>query len=228
MNIGERREHVLRILGRRNRYQFGQPPATCTLVGQSGCTDTCIQLVVLMAKGKSVSLNDVRRRSGAPADTPMNTAEATRALHSYGLPYEVMWNAKASTVVKIAQTKGPVIIAEKYWAHPQWMGYTYMGRTLRGKALNDSGRLVTVGLSHPLRRSGLTQWNYRDGHAVLLATDMYKDGAHWGIVRDSNHNSPSRPERPAYDMVTMAQLNRMLGSWYGTSLVLVPTRVVIK
>jgi len=226
MNIAHRRDHVMRILERRNRYQFGQPKSD--LVEQSGCTDTSIQLVVLMAKGKSVSLNDVRRRSGAPQDTPMSTTEALRALHSYGLPYEAVTGLQASGAVHIAKTRGPVIIAENYWAHPQWMGYTYLGRTLKGRATNLQGKSVRVGLSHPLRRSGLTQWDYRLGHAVLLGTDTYEDRTHYAVVRDPNHNSAARPERPAYDLVTMQQLNRMMKSWYTYSLVLAPTRVVIK
>lgn len=228
MNVRQRRAHVLRLLERRNRYQFGQPNDSLVDDGAVACTDTSIQLIVWMAKGKKVSLDNVRKRSGAPADQPMEADEAIRALRSYGLPYEIRRGLLASDIVRIARNKGPVIIAEKYWSHPQWLDYTYAGKTLKGYAVNDAGARVRVGTSVPRRRSGLTQWTFRDGHAVLLATDDYEDGKHYAVVRDPNHNSSARPERPAYDMVTMYQLNRMLRSWDRGSLALVPTRVVIK
>lgn len=230
MNVKQRREHVLRILSRRNRYQFGQPAATTTLVkgGAVACTDTSIQMIVQLAKGKNVSLNGVRRRSGAPQDVPMKASQALQALRSYGLPYEMRTGLLASDIVRIAKTKGPVIIAEKYWAHPQWLDYTYAGKTLKGYATNDAGARVRVGISKPPRRSGLNQWTFRGGHAVLVATALYEGGRNLPVVRDPNHNSPARPERPAYDTVTMYQLNRMLKSWPVTTVALVPTRVVIK
>lgn len=228
MNIAARREHVLRLLRRRNRYQFGQPDDSLVSDGAVACTDTCIQLIVWMAKDKRVSLDNVRRRSGAPAGQPMEADEAIRALRSYGLPYEIRRGLLASDVVRIAKTKGPVIVAERYWSHPQWLGYTYGGRTLKGWTVNDAGARVKVGTSIPRRKSGLTQWTFRDGHAVLVATDIYEDGKHYAVIRDPNHNSDSRPERPAYDAVTLFQLNRQLRSWPRGSLVLAPVRTVIK
>ena len=230
MNALTRREHVLKILNRRNRYQFGQPTSTTTLVGGGSvaCSDTCIQLIVLMATGKRVSLDNVRRRSGARPGQPMQVNEALRALRSYGLPYELRRYMKASDVLRYASQRGPVIIAERYWSHPQWEGYTYMGKKLNGLARNDANRSVRVGVSKPKRKSGLTQWTFRGGHAVLLATSMKVLGKRHGIVRDPNHNSWTRPERPAYDAVSVYQLNRMLASWPGGSLALVPTKVVIK
>jgi hypothetical protein len=226
MTVAQRREKILRLLRKRNRYQFGQPNAG--FVGNSGCTDTSIQHVVWYAKDKMVSLNNVRQRSGAPHGTPMSVNEAIRALKSYGLPYEVRTGLLAGDLVKIAKQRGPVLIAEMYWAHPQWLGYSYMGRKLNGWTTNSTGRRVKVGTSLPKRRSGLTQWTFRSGHSVLLATDMWEDGRHYAIIRDHNHNSPSRPERPAYDQVTMYQLNRMLKSWPGSTLALVPSRRVVK
>jgi hypothetical protein len=228
MKVAARREHVLKVLRRRNRYQFGQPIHTSNLVTNSGCTDTCIQLIVLMAKGKRVSLNNVRQRSGARPNSAMTIEQALRALHSYGLPYELRRNVKAVDVRRITRQRGPVIIAEKYWAHPQWQNYPYMGRRLNGLARNNANRTVRVNFARPLKRSGLTQWTFRDGHAVLAATDIQMAGLWLPVIRDPNHNSWSRPERPAYDVVTMFQLNRMLKSWPGGSLVLAPARTVIK
>jgi hypothetical protein len=228
MKVEERRERVLNILRRRNRYQFGQPPHTCSLVRRSGCSDTSIQMIVLMAKGKSVSLNDVRRRSGAPASAPMTVAQALRALRSYGLRYTARSDLGALGVMRVARLKGPVIVCERYWAHPQWIGSEYARKTLSGFSRNDNGSLIRVGAARPLRHAGLTQWTFRGGHAVLVATDDWIGKEHVAIVRDPNHNSPSRPERPAYDIVSVGQLNRMLGSWGNGRLVLAPINTVIK
>ena len=137
----------------------------------------------------------------------------------------------ASGVLKVARKRGPVIVCEQYWSHPQWKGYTYAGRTLQGTATNGSGNKVRPGFAKPWERAGLTQWTFRDGHAVVAATDTWEHDVHFGVIRDPNHNSPSRPERPAYDLVTVAQLGRMLDSYkarYGYRVVLAPTRVVIK
>jgi hypothetical protein len=184
-------------------------------------------MIVMLVKELNVSLNEVRRRSGAPALQPLNSDEALRALHSFGLPYERQNDLRAMELLNIAQNRGPVIVCELYWAHPQWKGYQYAGRELHGTAINSRGRRVKVGFADPEKRAGLTQWTFRDGHAVLLGAEMRKDRRRYGIIRDPNHNSPSRPERPAYDLISIPQLNRMVDSFatkYGYRVALVPTR----
>ena len=228
MNNAQRHEKVMRFLRRRNRYQFGQPKSDRVADGAVACTDTSIQHVVKLARDLNVSLNRVRDVSGAPNDTPMDVDEALRALRFYGLPYEIRRGIHASEVCRIARQRGPVLIAYRYWSGPQWKGYTYLGQTLKGWAKNDVGKRVYVGFARPLSRAGLTQTTFRDGHSAYIATDMWIEGTHYAVMRDHNHNSASRPERPAYDLITMPQLNRMLRSWPGESLALVPTRPVIR
>ena len=223
MNTTEWHARVVRILEQRNRYQFGQPDDSLVKEGEVACADTCIQLTVLLVKGKRVSLDKVRQRSGAPQDIPLTRDQALRALHSFGLPYVARSDLGAAGILQVARERGPVIICEKYWAHPQWKGYSYAGKTLNGLAKNGSGRTVRPGFARPAKKSGLTQWTFRDGHAVLAAADGWEGQEHVGFIRDPNHNSPARPERPAYDIVSMAQLDRMLESWPGR-LVLAPTR----
>ena len=131
-------------------------------------------------------------------------------------------------VIKMIRNRGPVIIAEMYWSHPQWRGYRYAGKTNKGKAKNNNGKVVHVGFAKDKRggkRAGSTQWTFRGGHAVLAAT-ILPDGDI--AVRDSNHNSPVRPERPAYDVINKAQLRRMMKSWpYGYTYVLAPKSKVV-
>lgn len=224
-----RRIRVKRILRERNGYQFGQPNDTLVNGGTVACTDTCIQMIVRICKGKRVSLNKVRLASRAPRGQPMESDEALRALRWFGLPYELRTDLSASQITRIAMDRGPVIVCEAYWAHPQWHGYRYAGRRLSGWSTNGRGKRVKVGVARPRGRSGLTQWTFRGGHAVLLATGQVGgDGKKTAYIRDPNHNSFARPERPAWDRVTMGQLSRMLRSWpFGSRAVFVPTRRVL-
>jgi hypothetical protein len=223
------RDKVERIFGRRNRYQFGQPDQTTTLVGggEVACTDTSIQMIVMLVKELNVSLNEVRRRSGAPFGQPMDSIEALRALHSFGLPYERRNDLNAMECMNIADNRGPVILCVSYWAYAQWEGYTYAGRTLHGYATSPAGRKVNVGVAKPEKRAGLTQWTFPDGHAVVEGCSKKIGRRRFGVLRDPNHNSVARPERPAYDLLTVQQMNRGLDAYerqYGHRVVLVPTR----
>jgi hypothetical protein len=226
-----RRKLVKRILLRRKGYQFGQPKDDLVGDGRVACTDTCIQLIVLIVKGWNVSLNNVRRRSKAAEDQPMQASEALRALRSYGLPYVVERGLTARQVMRIAMDKGPVIVCEMYWAHPQWKGYSYAGRTLNGYAGAVGVGVKRVGFAKPTGRAGLTQWPFRGGHAILAATAAWQE-TRWGrrlfgFERDPNHSSAVRPERPAWDKVNLSQLQRQLDSWPGESQCYVPTRRII-
>jgi hypothetical protein len=228
---------VKRILARRNRYQFGQPKDDLVDGGAVACTDTCIQLIVKMAKDKNVSLNEVRRKSGAPKDGSrgMRPSEVLRALKAFGLDYAARGDLSARDILRITRNRGPVVIAELYWAHPQWKGYRYAGKTNKGWTRSASGKRIRVGFSEPLTKSGSNQWTFRGGHAVLLAwakvagLDDVDESV--GGVRDPNHNSPSRPQRPKWDELTPHQINRMvrsIRSVYGSRLVYVPRKVVVR
>lgn len=222
ITAAERQARAVAILERRNRYQFGQKNAN--LVLQAGCSDTNVQMIVLISLNKDVSLNNVRLRSGAPIGQPTTITQSLKSLASFGVPYEARSGLTARSVCDIARHKGPVFICYSYWSHPQWKGYKYAGRTLTGTARNGSGRLVNVGNSLPLGKSGLTQWTFTGRHSALVVGSFKFSGTEYAIIRDPNHNSPARPERPAYDLVTFTQLNRMLHSWGPSTLVLTPKK----
>jgi len=225
MNRDEWRQHVKREFLKRRRYQFGQPPATCNLAtdgtpGDVACGDTTIQMVLRLVKGKDYSINKVRQVSGAPNHVPMPIENARLALRRFGLPYEVRTDLDAGDILRISRNRGPVLIAEDYWAHPQWEGRG------DGFAHTASGHRVFVGFADPRHKAGKTQHTFRDGHMVLLGTTDI-DGTE-GIVRDTNHNSAARPERPAWDKVSRRQIGRMLRSFnHGRNkVVLIPTEVL--
>lgn len=228
MTPAQWRKRVKSILGRRTRYQFGQPKDSLVDGGAVACTDTCIQLIKLMVDGRRVSLDKVRRLSGGPTDGSrgLRSSEALRAMRKLGLPYTTA-NLTARQAMDISRTLGPVIVAEAYWAHPQWMGSTYMG-TRAGRFARDArGKRRWVGYAKPLREAGKTQLTGFDGgHADLLVWANKRTA----FVRDPNHNSPARPERPAWDELTVKQLDRMLDSFValaGARVCYVPARKVI-
>lgn len=185
-----------------------------------------MQTALEISLAKDYSLNQIRRRSKAAPGQPTTIDQSLKALASFGLPYDTAGGLDAEAVVRIAREKGPVLICYSYWSHPQWNGYTYQGRKLSGTARNNSGGNVKVGIARPSGQAGLTQWTYSGRHSAIVvgAFQSQSRGTKQAIIRDPNHNSASRPERPAYDLVTMAQLDRMLRSWGPTSLVLVPRR----
>lgn len=229
----KRRRHVKRILLERNGYQFGQP--NCSLVtrivpGDVACADTCIQMVARICRGLNLSLNFIRGISNAPQDVPLPVEASERTLRRLRLPYEIRTGLNAKELMLIARNRGPVLIAEDYWAHPQWKDYNYGGIRQDGKARNASGRDVWVGFAKPLEKAGNNQPTFSGGHMVLLATSRRVKGGNIGYIRDPNHNSNARPERPAWDVVNTRQLNRMLRSFNkGRGVVaIVPTEVVVK
>jgi hypothetical protein len=230
VNVKQRREQVLGVLHKRNRFQFGQPAKTTskTGYGKFACTDTCIQLIVKIVKDKNVSLNEVRRRSGAPSTRGMRASEARRALRRFGLDYDVMYGKTHEQVISMVRNRGPVIVAEMYWAHPEWKGYRYAGLTMDGRATDLKGVSRWVGFAKNRwgkYRAGKTQWSFKGGHAVLFGTVLEEGGL---AVRDPNHNSPVRPERPAYDVINKTQLKRMMKSWpYGYTYVIAPKSKVV-
>ena len=231
-NQRERRKHIKRKLLKRNGYQFGQPMTTCNLASRSvpgdvACMDTAIQLVKFLCDGKKISLNAARRATGAPFHVPTPIQYVERGLRRLGLPYRFSNDLTASQVWEILLTRGPVIVAEDYWAHPQWRGYVYAGRRMNGRA-GLTGRYV--GFADPDGKAGSNQWNFTAGHAVVFAFA----GGDWGNksigVRDSNHNSAVRPERPAWDRISIPQANRMISSFNGgrNKGLWIPTEVVVR
>lgn len=232
--ISDRRQHVKRVLLKRNGYQFGQPKcglATDDTPGDVACMDTSIQLVARIVKGKWYSIDYIRRLSRAPHHVPMPVANAAIALQRLGLNYRLVDHVGASDIIRLARRRGPVIIAEDYWAHPQWKGYLYAGKRQDGRAKNQNGRIIRVGFADPEGHAGNNQWTFRDGHAVVVATTQPRgESTENALVRDSNHHSASRPERPKWDEITVGQLGRMLRSFNEgrNRAVWIPMEVVLK
>jgi len=211
-----RRIHIKLILAKRNRYQFGQPRDSLVAGGSVACFDTSAQLLKLIWHGKRVSLNYVRRLSGAPPGRPTPKLNGLVALRKLDLPYVMSEGKTPGQILRIVRNRGPVILAGGYWATPDWRGYRYLGRTADGTSIDDRGRKVRVGFAEPLRRAGKTQWTFRGGHAYVVATVDDHGSVRvrdWTVlIRDHNHNSPSRPERPRWDELTFQQFSLLVRS----------------
>jgi hypothetical protein len=228
----EIRRKVKRILARRKMFQWGQPDSSLTGYGMYGCADTCIQLIARIAQGKTYTLNQVRRATGAAPYGPTSADAAARGLRRLGLPYVIKANISTEDLIHIVKTRGPVLVAYRYWAHPHWKGATYTGHRMNGWTTNNTGNRVFVGFSSPEGASGANQWGFRGGHAALIAWVRDPDTGETVIgIRDPNHGSTARPKKPAWDKVSTKQLRAMLNSirpaYGGSTLVFIPTKRVV-
>lgn len=230
-----RRRKVKRILARRTRYQFGQKAGTNRLVtsrggtpGDVGCADTMIQLTLLICTGKRFSQDQVRRMSGNAPHVPMFATNALNALNrGFGRPVYEIRDVGTKEALRIARERGPVLFAEMYWAHPHMKG----APRSTGRARNNRGRVVTIGFA---KEGGNNNQEFVLGHMVgLMTSTKPRVGPERAFVRDPNHNSARRPQRPRWDLLLgTAQLSRMLDSirpkWSGKRLAFVPKEVVVK
>ena len=187
--------HSREILKYPPRFQF-QPGAPCR--GSSTCTDTCIQMIVEYYREKTYSLSYIRWAAQRLTNynegpcTGINYIEVINALNYLGVKgYKLATNPTASWAGLQANTYGPVIVGVHYGTYP-----------------NKRGRCSTARVAE---LSGRTDCGFYGAHAVLLIKKV-KHYSSTGkvlhtdvLVRDPDHASGSRPERPAYDRMTLYQ-----------------------
>lgn len=163
------------------RFQFGQTGVPFKLA-KTACSDTCVQMLIEYHTGKLVSLNNIRKASGAIIDGKhgLTIEETLKALKKYNVPSAFKLNVTTDWIAKKAEG-GPLITGVGYGDYPSWQG------SLCG--------------ADDCERGGKTQCNFAGAHAVLFirAIRHFKPGTtsllHTdAIVRDPNHHSPARPE----------------------------------
>lgn len=189
--------HSLDPLAYPARFQF-QSGAPCN--GASTCTDTVIQMIVEYYKEKTYSLSTIRSlaQRGTNFDhspcTGINYVEALNALSNLGVRgYQVAYG-KDLNFVASKMLIGPVLVGVEGGSYPN-------------SAHSCGGVKAEVG--------GRTQCNFTGAHAILALKYQRHivngKTIHWDyITRDPNHNSPARPEKPAYDRITNAQLTKAM------------------
>lgn len=181
--------HSKNILNYPPRFQFGESGAPCG--GSSCCTDTCIKMIVEYYKDATYSLAEIRRRAQSKSSfneapcTGINSVEVINALESFGINhYRVAYGAN-SAVVWNKVAVGPVIVGVHYGSYPN--------------SANSCG-------SNKAELNGRTDCGFSGAHAVLAVGRRYHLTHRDFYVRDPDHNSPARPEKPKYDIMRRPQL----------------------
>jgi hypothetical protein len=191
--------HSTNIFNYPARFQFGQASAPCG--GSSCCTDTCIQQIVEFYKEKTYSLQTIRNAAQRLTSfnegpcTGINYVEVLNALSYFGINHYRHGAGIDHADVGNWIGYGPIILGVHYGSYPN----TTTGRCGANQA----------------EVAGRSDCGFSGAHAVLVIgkkphvvnskvihTDYY--------VRDPDHNSPARPEKPSYDRYSAAKLNTAL------------------
>lgn len=216
--------------------QFGQPHSRTTtskagVVGAKGCTQTILQLLALGWLGLRLTPDDVSRLAGYPSqrqideDLGMFPSQVERFMTVTGLPYKLLYDATHTSLMRRANLHGPVAFGGMYSEQPEWYGFTYRGTKADGKP---------NGYASPRGHAGKTQLTgFTGAHfEALLGYHVLRDAAgnvtrRIPYVKDPDHGSALRPERPPYDAMTATQFRRLYESFLPERRLyaFVPTRV---
>lgn len=218
--------------------QFGQSHDDAAWNGMTACTHVICQCLEAIWNRNIISINDVNRiaqmpyrprsynaRLGEYQPRGMNNIELNRFLEARRIPYKIVWGVSMTDLLSYSN-RGPVFYGMRYGSAPEWRDFVYNGIRADGRP---------NGYARPARHAGKTQLaGFTGRHAVLLLgyRAMYDTRGNF-VRRDAwrkepNHNSPSRPENPPFDIITVSQASReyrdfrdVLG---GTLYAAVPTR----
>ena len=214
--IAERRERVMEaVKASRRLYQFGQPQDTTlsTAAGRAGCGPACVQVLarIWQPTAQPPTQDRVCELSGFPEPDQhigsfLRTYQLVQALMALGIRYEPRSDLASSELQEVAKHRGPVLFLCRYTEWPQWRGYRCQGAVADGHP---------NGYASPLGRAGKTQLSGFDGghYGLLLSSRwMPRKGTSFNWLRDPNHSSPARPERPSFDIVSKEQFRVLFES----------------
>lgn len=204
----------------RQLQQFGQSGDSSTFNGATGCTHTCLQILIRAKTGKTVTHDQISRIAGYPwpAYNPNRrglrtstsaSSELMKVVNYYHLPYKaVFFNRNLNESIqswlnRVQNAYGPVLVGVKYDWQPEHKGTVYNGLRADGK---PNGYAET---------GGKTQlYGFSGAHAELrVGYDELSDGQYHDWWRDPNHGSPSRPEKPAFDRFKTKQGYALIQSY---------------
>ncbi len=117
---------------------------------------------------------------------------------------------------------GPVGFGHLYSYWPDWYKYHIGGAATDGRP---------NGYAHPLGKAGKTQSTWNGAHfGVLLGVATSPDLTDKVYAFEPNHGSASRPEKPDYDVLTVAQFDKVYDSYKNhlgrTPYAVVPTKTL--
>ena len=148
-------------------------------------------------KEKTYSLSKIREMAQAKSHfnhspcSGINAYETLDALEAMGINwYRGATNIDASFIASKVEI-GPVFAGVAGESYPN---------DLHG----------ACGSSNKAAHGGRTQCDFHGPHSILVVRKQKESGVWYFITRDSNHNSPARPEKPKFDKITLAQLNKAI------------------
>lgn len=218
------------ILKRRAKpsQQFGQADDYYTFGGATGCTHVVLQWLIWLWKGKWVSQDALSKIAGypLPGRNPykrgLRPSEVQRIVDHFALPYQIKFGLTAAEVRR-ASERGPVGFAMAYSHYPEWKGYRYGGLVADGRP---------NGFASPLGKAGKSQLSgFTGAHfGLLLGVAVDPSGPDKVYSWEPNHGSAARPEKPPYDIMNVAQFDKVFDS-YRTQLgrstyALIPTKAL--
>ena len=184
--------------------QFGTSDDECTDNGALGCTHTVWRYIAFVYKGKWYSHDQLTKLSGYPCgggstNRGMRISESQRLVKNLGLPYVYKAHLTSGELLR-ASKLGPCLFAVRYANWPNWAHYNGVTRPRPwARPTDKAGRNQFSGFygSHACCLLGYKRITTTKG--TFVRNDAY--------VMEPNHDSPSRPENVAYDIVTQTQLN---------------------
>lgn len=187
----------------RPRHQFGQAGCASTFGGSSGCTHTALQDLIQLWTGRILTHDDISRIAGYPWPSQNRTRrglqwpEVQRVFRHFGLPYVMKSGLTVEELLR-ASNLAPALVGIRYGDHPRKQGLATPNVFRNGPAeLNGATQRAGFDGAHAAVLAGY------EPHRVKGVTKHYD-----AYVVEPNHGSASRPEKPAYDVITTAQLRR--------------------
>jgi len=209
--------------------QFGQSHDVSTFNGATGCTHTILQILILAKTGRLYSHDEISTIATYPwpKNNPNmrglysggNDNEVGRVLRNFGIPMDIIFGANWRDLIDIWSPRGPIQMGIIYGYYPEDRGYVYHGIKADGKPVGFAylnGKTQLVGAE-------------RIFHATLFAGHRWDDkyDATVAFVKEPNHGSEARPEKPGYDIIKATQMRTAYQSYSRTgrrSLAWVPTK----
>jgi hypothetical protein len=188
--------------------QFGQGDDESTWDGRTACTHVVLQALALIWLDRKLSIDQISALAGYWREVNaqgqprgMNNVEFETVCRRLGLPYTVVFGLSASDMVRYSN-RGPVFYGMRHGSHPDMKGATYQGTRARAPFAIRGGQTQLTGFENG--RHAVLLLGYRQ--TVSRLTRKVTGYRAW--VKDPNHGSAARPERPAFDEMTVEQVKR--------------------
>lgn len=140
--------------------------------------------------------------------TGINVKETDVALTKFGLGHYTIARGISAAFVRSKVATGPVLVGVWYGRYPNKVG---------------------DGRPNQAEYEGRNDYGFLGSHAVLAIGSRYHNSHYDLYMRDPDHASPSRPNRPKYDIIKQTQLQTAMEGFanytdFGTTYCMYPTK----